>query len=256
MCGSFVQTTGQAGRVPNNTGSTRSRTFREALATNAAAAPIWHPAAPHSKGSESVQTVTVMGAAGHVSQRPAPETLIPPDPRGRRSRAIIGVIEKFSGLGPRQVHVIASSAAPDRARDILEPDGCDFTNFRRNPVCLFQHDSNEPVARALDIRVVDKRIECLIAFPSPGVNPKSDEVFGLIQARVLNAVSVGFLPKASEPLPSGGRRITRWELLEISFVSLPCNADALIVGRAVSVEQLKAKGRALLIATRIRIEDD
>jgi phage head maturation protease len=44
---------------------------------------------------------------------------------------------------------------------------------------------------------------------------------------MLNAVSVGFIPKEASPLEEGGMEITEWELLEFSAVSVPANQDAL-----------------------------
>jgi hypothetical protein len=35
-----------------------------------------------------------------------------------------------------------------RFSHILEPAGVEFTNYRRNPICLFQHMADCPVATA------------------------------------------------------------------------------------------------------------
>jgi hypothetical protein len=61
-------------------------------------------------------------------------------------RAVAGHVTKFlSTVGERQIRVIASDATPDRMGDILEPGGCQLDDFRRKPIMLAQHDSNQPI---------------------------------------------------------------------------------------------------------------
>ena len=55
-----------------------------------------------------------------------------------------------------------------------------------------------------------------------------------MKSGVVGAVSVGFRPIASEPIRGGGERFTAWEILELSCVSVPCDADALVIARAFS----------------------
>jgi hypothetical protein len=57
---------------------------------------------------------------------------------------------------------------------------------------------------------------------------RADEVWRMIQAGLLDSFSIGFRSMKSEPLSGGGLRFTRWELLEISVVVVPANADAKI----------------------------
>jgi hypothetical protein len=61
-------------------------------------------------------------------------------------------------------------------------------------------------------------------------------VFRLIDAGYINAVSVGFQPieweMAKSPDRRGGIDFIKQELLEISVVSLPANANALVEGRS------------------------
>jgi Escherichia/Staphylococcus phage prohead protease len=64
-------------------------------------------------------------------------------------------------------------------------------------------------------------------------------VFSKSKSGLVNATSVGFLPVASEPIGNtGGRRFTKSELAEFSFVSVPANAGALILERQL-------RGRAM-----------
>jgi HK97 family phage prohead protease len=141
-------------------------------------------------------------------------------------------------VGDRQIRVIVSTGDVDRAGDIVDPNGIDFTAYRKNPVILYQHDHDEPIARSVEIGVVNGRVEALIQFPDPGSSEKSDEVYNLIKAGVLNAISIGFIPLEAISLdpkePWGAKRYTKCEMLEASVVSVPCNSNALIVERTVA----------------------
>jgi len=137
-------------------------------------------------------------------------------------------------LGERQVRVVASTATPDRMGDVIRQDGIDITNFRRSPTVLFNHNANFPVARAVEVEVKDGRLESLVQFPPEGTSAMSDDVYRLVKAGVINATSVGFAPTKYRPLEDGsGLEFLECELLEFSFVSVPANAEALIVQRGL-----------------------
>jgi HK97 family phage prohead protease len=140
-------------------------------------------------------------------------------------------------IGDRQIRVIVSTADVDRAGDVVVPEGIDFAAYKNNPVVLFQHDHDEPIARCAEIGVVGGRVEATVQFPDAGVNSKSDEVYGLIKSGVLNAVSIGFIPlervAMDQKEPWGPFKFMRSEIIEFSVVSIPCNANALIVERSI-----------------------
>jgi HK97 family phage prohead protease len=138
----------------------------------------------------------------------------------------------------RQVRVTCST--PDVGRDglVLETAGIDLAAFRTNPVVLWQHDADKPVARAIQIGVEGDALKALVQFPPDGVSATADEVYGLIKAGVVNAVSAGFEPIETKPRGiEGGERIIRSELLEFSFVSIPALPSALITERAAPRRQ-------------------
>jgi HK97 family phage prohead protease len=142
------------------------------------------------------------------------------------------LIVKDAGLTDRQVRAIASDPTPDRVGDVMVPDGCDATAFNDNPIVLFNHDHNRPIATA-DIKVSSRNVTALINFPPTKISPLADECCGLAKSGVLNAVSVGFNPVDYEQIPGGGKRYTKWELFELSIVSIPANPSALIVERSL-----------------------
>jgi HK97 family phage prohead protease len=147
-------------------------------------------------------------------------------------RAVAGHVTKFlSTVGERQIRVIASDATPDRMGDILEPGGCQLDDFRRNPIMLAQHDANQPIGSWPSIQVNGGRLEALGEFAPEGVSELADEYCRLAKAGILRAVSVGFMPISYEPLRGGGLRFTKWDLVELSLVSVPANPNALVIER-------------------------
>lgn len=149
--------------------------------------------------------------------------------------------------GSRQVRVICSTESMDRMGDVIVQDGIDLTHYRKNPVVLFGHNSNMPVARAVDIGVRGSRLEATVQFPPLGEDEDADWCYGKISAGLVNATSVGFIPRDYEPIDSKqpwmGFKFTKSELLEFSFVSVPANQDCLIIGRDIIRGALKPPTR-------------
>jgi HK97 family phage prohead protease len=143
-------------------------------------------------------------------------------------------------LGDRQIRVIASTPTSDRARDIMVPKGCVIDAYRANPVFLADHDATKPIGRAT-ITIGDDQVTALVDFAPAGVSAKADEYCGLAKAGVLNAVSIGFRAIEWEPLKNGGIKYTRWELMELSMVAVPCNPEALVVQRSVTSKASEPK---------------
>ena len=84
--------------------------------------------------------------------------------------------ESFA-VGDRQVRVICSTADVDRAGDMVVQAGIELSAYRQNPVVLWNHDPEQPIARAIEIGVVDGRLQALVQFPPEGVSAKADEVY-------------------------------------------------------------------------------
>ena len=137
-------------------------------------------------------------------------------------------------------------AARERSRngDELNLRGINFTNYRKNPVVLWSHDSwgGIPIAKTLEIDHDDKgRIVADFQF-------NSEDEFA---ARVENAWNGGFIRAASirfmptkivEILDEQGRvdrlRIEESDLLEWSLVPIPADPDAVKAGaRALNLPE-------------------
>lgn len=142
-------------------------------------------------------------------------------------------------VGERQARVICSTEDADRAGDIVVQEGIDLSAYKMNPIVLWGHDTNQPIAKASDIGIVDGKLMATVDFPPVGTSAKADEICALVKAGVVSAVSIGFTPIEMEPLdPSnpkkGPQRYVKSELGEFSFVSVPANKDALTVARSNS----------------------
>lgn len=161
--------------------------------------------------------------------------------------------------GERAVMAIISTNSVDRDGEVLIPQGCNWKNYQKNNVVLFGHDYYRlPVGKMTGlVRDADSITGKIIFAERPEKHPTDEEwlpdtLLDLFQQKVLNAFSVGFSIKESRPATdkdlqtfgAGCRRvISKWELMEVSVVALPCNQDA--VALAVSkglVSPAMAKG--------------
>lgn len=146
---------------------------------------------------------------------------------------------KAEEMGERTVRFKISSEVVDRDGDILIAKGCDFTNFAKNPQFLAFHNYHEyPLGIPKNWGIEGDSVYCDVYFPkleelatdAEQASEKAklvDFTYHCYKTGMLNAVSVGFIPKEASPLEEGGMEITEWELLEFSAVSVPANQDAL-----------------------------
>lgn len=175
------------------------------------------------------------------------------------------VLAELTPLADDEVEVIISTSALARDGHVLEPTGCDLTNYRANPVVLWQHNPDQPVGRATDLVVEGDRIRARITFAPSGISPKADEVRGLVKNGIVSGISVGFDVQDGEPLdpkkPRSGQRFTKLELLECSFCSVPVDPGAAVTARAQTQESGEMTntetraGKVLSAANQKRLQD-
>ena len=129
--------------------------------------------------------------------------------------------------------MVGSTGEIDRMGDSIDVKGWKLTNYRKNPVILFGHDTWIPaVARAKEVKKEDDKLTFLIEFPPEGVNDLSDKLFNLYKLKIMRASSVGFLPLKYDWIEdeNGGYRgihFIEQELLELSLVNVPAHPAAL-----------------------------
>lgn len=186
---------------------------------------------------------------------------------GKRPEA--GVFRMSMGdpvdVGGRKVRFCFSDGSVDRAGDTINPDGWDTTSFMQNPVALWAHNSWEPpIGRGGNLGVESERLMGDIEFASADVYPFAETIYRLVMGKYIRAVSVGFLPLewsfVEDKARGFGIDFKRQELLEISVVPVPCNANALAEARSkgIDTDPLKAwaervldQGGSVLIPRRI-----
>lgn len=159
---------------------------------------------------------------------------------------------KAEELGERTVRFKISSEVVDRDGDILIAKGCDFGNFAKNPQFLSFHNYHEyPLGIPKNWGVEGNSVYCDVYFPTLeelSSNPEQasekaklvDFTYNCYKTGMLNAVSVGFIAKETEPNEkTGGFIVKDWELLEFSAVAVPANQDAI----AQAVKSFGEKGK-------------
>lgn len=136
---------------------------------------------------------------------------------------------------PRAFWVTGSTEDIDRDGDRILSSGWQFENFLKNPVIPWAHIYNQPpVAKALDVKVIDKKLRLHIQFATAEEYAFADTIYRLYKGKYLNAFSVGFHPIRSERVErtvNGQKRagydFIENELWEVSAVTVPSNPNAL-----------------------------
>jgi HK97 family phage prohead protease len=158
----------------------------------------------------------------------------------------LGSVARAADNSSRVITFCFSDGSVDRVGDTINPHGWQLSGFKANPVCLWAHDSSSPpIGRVLRTYVAGERLMGSIEFASAEVYPFADQVFKLVTNRFINSVSIGFLPiewKWADDDDRFGIDFERQELLEISVVPVPANANALV---QASVKALAVRGAAL-----------
>jgi HK97 family phage prohead protease len=122
----------------------------------------------------------------------------------------------------------------DRDKEVIDVNGWDLKNFKKNPVIMFGHDYHSlPIGRATKIGVKDGKLMNVVEFPPEGTYEFADIVQRLVDTGYLKTQSVGFIPKEwedgdfEEKSDKPRRTFKKQELLEISIVPVPSNPNAL-----------------------------
>lgn len=144
---------------------------------------------------------------------------------------------------------VMSDGSEDRYGDTVAPTGWKTDAFLKNPVFLWQHDRGlPPIGKVGSIAMDGATLRAKdVTFTPSDLHPFGAQIGKLYEAGFLNAVSVGFMPVKYSFNDSGGIDFQEQELLELSAVTVPANANALLEARAkglLDAEQLKAFGVA------------
>jgi HK97 family phage major capsid protein/HK97 family phage prohead protease len=144
----------------------------------------------------------------------------------------------------RIIEGIASTPTVDRMGDIVVPTGAKF----KTPMpLLWQHKSGEPVGHVEFAQPTKSGIPFrarIAKIAEPGeLKNLTDKAWQAVKAKLVSAVSIGFVIDKYEVLKEGGYKINEWSWLELSLVTIPANSEATITAiRSVDAELLTASG--------------
>lgn len=123
----------------------------------------------------------------------------------------------------------ATTPAADRVSDVINPLGAKFTNPL---VLLHQHNHDAPIGTVTFGKPTAKGIEFEAHIPEieePGpLKDRVDTAWGEIRHGLVRAVSIGFRPLKYAYMEDGGIDFQEIEIFELSSVSIPANAEAVI----------------------------
>jgi len=141
----------------------------------------------------------------------------------------------------RIIEGIATTPTPDRVGDVIVPEGMEF----KLPLpLLYQHNSSKPIGQVLAAHVDASGIKVTARLAPPGTTVWIDEAWALIKAGLVRGLSVGFrsLEETFDKTLNGFKFI-RSELMELSAVTIPANAEATIISVKSADSALAAIGR-------------
>ena len=144
----------------------------------------------------------------------------------------------------RTIEFVASDGSVDSYKTVLPPDKWDLSRYARNGIVGYMHDVyGESWTKAADpddiigkgvAFIEDEKLIVRITFEPANLNQKADKIFRKLQFGSLHAVSVGF--RATKKGHMGDEERGEdpdvyyyggMELLEVSVVNIPSNANAL-----------------------------
>jgi HK97 family phage prohead protease len=148
----------------------------------------------------------------------------------------------------RIISGMASTPTPDRMGDIVEPLG--IKAAPDIPLFLY-HDSTKVVGRVQFGAATSKGVPFTATVPkiaeAGSLRDRIEEAWQMVKYRLITGVSIGFRPLEGkvERLKSGGLHFLETEVLELSLVPVPANAEATIESvKSVDLEIRRARARA------------
>lgn len=147
------------------------------------------------------------------------------------NRALVALEIKALDDEQRIIEGWASTPDEDRMGDIVVPNGA---KYNLPMPFLLDHDHERAVGEVDHVEITDKGIKFrahIKQIAEPGaVKDLCDGAWQLVKNGLRRAVSIGFRPLEMEALPTGGLKFSSWEWYELSAVSVPAQANAVITG--------------------------
>ena len=148
------------------------------------------------------------------------------------NHATLDLTVKALDDGARELRGIATTPGPDRRGDCVDPLGCRF----QNPVpLLWGHNSLAPIGTAMLGAPTPAGVPFVATLPrlteAGTLKDRVDEAWHSVRAGLVRHVSIGYRAPATamQPLPTGGTRFSEADIVELSLVAVPANAEARIL---------------------------
>ncbi|WP_157999744.1 HK97 family phage prohead protease [Paenibacillus elgii] len=155
------------------------------------------------------------------------------------------ILEEVKGIEDTEdglkVPFVISTGAVDRDKDLVNPQGWDLTNYRKNPVVLWAHDSRTPpVGKSIEETVSNTQLKSVALFTPKDLNPFGYMIGQMYAKGFMRAVSVGFRSDDWEWSKEEGRDwgidFKTQELLEYSAVPVPANPEAVLEAKGAGID--------------------
>lgn len=141
------------------------------------------------------------------------------------------------------VRFTISDASVDTYGTTFAVDGWVLDRYRKNPIVLMSHNSEDTgalIGNCPFVGVVGARLVADVKFLPADVNPQAETVRKMVVGGYLRGASVGFLPLewkvSTDPARRGGIDFTKQELLEWSIVLVPSNPNSLAQARSAGID--------------------
>jgi HK97 family phage prohead protease len=146
--------------------------------------------------------------------------------------------------GRMSARFIFASSSLDRVGDVLNVAGIDTTAHQQNPVVLWDHGNwfADPIGRTVDpagnytVEIAgDKAYQTTFFLPTE----LGEQYYSLVEMGGINCNSIGYRATKKRQNSAGGFFLDEVELVEISLVAVPANADC--IRAALSRDRLCGK---------------
>lgn len=146
------------------------------------------------------------------------------------------LVEKVNEEDGTLEAAVASTPVIDREGEVIEQEGWDLKNYKKNPVLLWMHNIREvrpPIGKVVKLWIEGsgKRAKLMFSPKFDLQDPFASDIFRKFKEGFLNTFSVGFMPIEQED-----NIYKAQELLEISAVPVPANPQAQVQLRNAGME--------------------
>lgn len=144
---------------------------------------------------------------------------------------------------------IATTPAPDRVGDIVEPLGA---KFKLPMPLLWQHHTDKPVGEVTFAKPSKDGIPFKASirkpseFTSETLIARALEAWESVKTGLVRTVSIGFSALEYSFIKEGGIHFTEWEWLELSLVTIPAQQEAVIT----AIKSMPERQAATIAAAR------